>query len=88
MPRIKIITDVGSDLLTIDGLVLPMEVTFDDEHYLYGPNEILTLEEFYRKLDQFKVAKTSQVTLFMFLSLVEPLLKDGADIILNSASTL
>ncbi|MCA0385304.1 MAG: DegV family protein [Firmicutes bacterium] len=87
MKRIEIITDVGSDLVAIDGLVLPMEVTFGDEQYLYGTNCALTLEEFYKKLDQFKVAKTSQVTPSMFLGILEPLLKDGADIIYVSLSS-
>lgn len=87
MNNYKIVTDIGSDLTNIDGIVLPMDLTINEKQYLYGPNGSISLEEFYSLFSQHKHAITSQIPPNKFFDAVEPIVNSGFDVIYLSLSS-
>ncbi|MDF2943937.1 MAG: hypothetical protein K0S01_2795 [Herbinix sp.] len=82
-----IVSDATLDLpvSTIDeyGIkIIPMGVNIEDEEYSHYPDEReLSIEEFYQKLKNGAVSRTTQITPVMFMEYFEAILKQGLDIL-------
>lgn len=86
-------TDVSSELtpkqasdLGIE--VIPMEFHMDDKSYLhYSDARMMSLDEFYTKLKNGAVTKTSQINYNTFMNYFETYLKAGKDILYTGISS-
>lgn len=89
----KIVTDTASDIFPsiIDTTVMPrvpFYVTFDKENY-YKEIVEMSIDDFYNKINSEKAyPSTSQPIIADYISVFEPILKDGLDILCFSISSL
>ncbi len=93
MNRFVICTDSGSDL-PLDIVqkyqihVLPLTVHFKHESYRNYPDQReITNHDFYARLREKQVAKTSQINAEDFIQAVTPLLEQGLDLLVISISS-
>jgi DegV family protein with EDD domain len=62
--------------------IIPMGVNVDETEYFHYPDEReLTIEEFYQKLKNGGVSRTTQITPAFFMDYFEDILKQGLDIL-------
>ena len=75
--------DLSKEMAEEPGVkVIPMHFTFDGKELVHYPDEReITLDEFYDGLDGGAEVSTSQITHAMYFDHIEPLLKEGKDII-------
>lgn len=89
----KIVTDSASDIYpsVIDNTVIPrvpFYVTFDKENY-YKEIVEMSIDEFYNKIHSEKAyPNTSQPIISDYISVFEPILQEGTDILCFSISSL
>ncbi len=87
MNNYVIVTDATLDLPAgiIDeyGIrVIPMGICLDEVEFFHYPDEReLTVEDFYRKLKEGAVSRTTQITPAIFMDYFEDILKQGLDIL-------
>ncbi|MGF7145007.1 DegV family protein with EDD domain [Anaerotaenia torta] len=87
MNNYVIVTDATLDLPAgiIDeyGIrVIPMGICLDEVEFFHYPDEReLTVEDFYRKLKEGAVSRTTQITPAIFMDYFEDILKQGQDIL-------
>ena len=87
MGMYKIVSEATLDLTSAlideyDIQVIPMELQMGEESYRYHPNEeAITCKEFYEKLRGGAEATTSQINPVVYKEFLEPLLKEGNDIL-------
>lgn len=89
MKKFIIICDSGSDLPNDivqkyhdDLFVIPMELELDGINYMsYSDEREITNKDFYQKLREGGVSKTSQINTYRFIEIFESFLKQNLDII-------
>lgn len=89
MRKFIIISDSGADLpneiiqqYQNDLYVIPMELELDGKNYFsYSDEREITNKEFYQKLREGKISKTSQINTYRFIEIFETYLKQDFDII-------
>lgn len=91
--KFKIITDSCIDLpeklaTDLDLVVIPLSVIVDGKNYHnYLDEREITFKEFYQMLREHKETSTSQINPEKYIEVMEPLIKDGYDILLIAFSS-
>ena len=87
IPEYRIVTDATADLSLslLNGLpqieIIPMEVTINEQNYVYGPDGNLTVSRFYQLQREGHFATTTQINPQVYRKHFEEILKRGYDVL-------